>query len=178
MKNDIICGACKFLESNSDNAHNSQSNDITTTTTMQNIGGIQTTETTTDNDTETTDMPQTLSSVTNTLSLVELCSLIAQAELRNYNPDTNDVISPYDLLIPANKRDDENFLKALERAHSHLHDVSRAAAESRFLRVAAAMPSYGVEYHAVKNAEGQPFNLGVGPEGISVYDLDWQMTRR
>ena len=176
LKNDILTGACKFLdERNAD----TELDDTIVDPGASEETHTTATDTTDDNASSNSSVSQTLSGITNSLLLIELCALIAQAERGNYNCDTNDLaVIYYDTMIPSNKLGDESFLVALQAAHSRLANVSRAAAESRLLRRSAAMQSYGVEYHSVKNAEGQPYNLGVGPEGISVYDQQWQMTRR
>ena len=163
MKNDILTGACKFLDDRNTENEEQSANEET------HMDNVQT----------ETDVSHSLTEITNSLLLIELCAIIAQAERGNFNCDLNDLaVIYYDTIIPSNKLGDVVFLEALQGAHSRLSGVSRGAAESRLLWRAAAMQSYGVEYHSVKNAEGQPYNLGVGPEGISVYDQQSQMTRR
>ncbi len=42
----------------------------------------------------------------------------------------------------------------------------------------STLDCYGVEYHLVRNSAGLLFHMGIGPEGIRLYDQDWTVVKR
>ena len=46
------------------------------------------------------------------------------------------------------------------------------------LKAASSLESYGVEYHIVKNNAGTSFHIGVGPEGTTLYDMNWKLVQK
>jgi len=106
---------------------------------------------------------------------VSVFALIAQAQFGDYN--RTEVVR-YNLITPKHYQGDNDFLANLVQDHSSLEGMTQECAETKMLKTVAELVSYGVEYHVVKNGTDQTFHLGVGPEGIAVYDKDWQLTRR
>ncbi|XP_064137049.1 E3 ubiquitin-protein ligase MYLIP isoform X3 [Loxodonta africana] len=62
--------------------------------------------------------------------------------------------------------------------HKELEGTSQASAEYQVLQIVSAMENYGVEWHSVRNSEGQRLLIGVGPEGISICTDDFSPINR
>lgn len=57
--------------------------------------------------------------------------------------------------------------------HKELEGTSQASAEYQVLQIVSAMENYGIEWHSVRDSEGQKLLIGVGPEGISICKDDF-----
>lgn len=41
----------------------------------------------------------------------------------------------------------------------------------RYMTFVEGLPNYGVHYFSIKDKQGTPWRLGVGPDGLNVYDI-------
>lgn len=62
--------------------------------------------------------------------------------------------------------------------HKDLEGTSQASAEYQVLQIVSAMENYGIEWHSVRDSEGQKLLIGVGPEGISICKDDFSPINR
>lgn len=62
--------------------------------------------------------------------------------------------------------------------HKELEGTSQASAEYQVLQIVSAMENYGIEWHSVRDSEGQKLLIGVGPEGISICKDDFSPINR
>ncbi|XP_035969868.1 E3 ubiquitin-protein ligase MYLIP isoform X3 [Halichoerus grypus] len=117
---------------------------------------------------------------------VELSALLAQTKFGDYNQNTakynyeelcakelssatlnrpHQLISPcLSALLVAN---------SIVAKHKELEGTSQASAEYQVLQTVSAMENYGIEWHSVRDSEGQKLLIGVGPEGISICKDDF-----
>ena len=64
----------------------------------------------------------------------------------------------------------EELLYKVIDEHSHLKGMCKSTAEYKVIQEAAELPMYGMEYHECKNSSNMNVMVGVGPEGIFVYN--------
>ncbi|GAB5571207.1 E3 ubiquitin-protein ligase MYLIP isoform X1 [Prionailurus iriomotensis] len=57
--------------------------------------------------------------------------------------------------------------------HKELEGTGQASAEYQVLQIVSTMENYGIEWHSVRDSEGQKLLIGVGPEGISICKDDF-----
>lgn len=69
-------------------------------------------------------------------------------------------------------------VRSIVAKHKELEGTSQASAEYQVLQIVSAMENYGIEWHAVRDSEGQKLLIGVGPEGISVCKEDFSPINR
>ncbi|XP_067146983.1 E3 ubiquitin-protein ligase MYLIP isoform X2 [Apteryx mantelli] len=62
--------------------------------------------------------------------------------------------------------------------HKELEGLSQASAEYQVLQIVSTLENYGVEWHSVRDSEGQKLLIGVGPEGISICKDDFSPINR
>ena len=62
--------------------------------------------------------------------------------------------------------------------HKELEGTSQASAEYQVLQIVSAMDNYGIEWHSVRDSEGQKLLIAVGPEGISICKDDFSPINR
>ncbi|KAM4792050.1 E3 ubiquitin-protein ligase MYLIP isoform 2-T2 [Cyanocitta cristata] len=62
--------------------------------------------------------------------------------------------------------------------HKELEGLSQASAEYQVLQIVTTLENYGVEWHSVRDSEGQKLLIGVGPEGISIRKDDFSPINR
>ncbi|XP_053822108.1 E3 ubiquitin-protein ligase MYLIP isoform X2 [Vidua macroura] len=62
--------------------------------------------------------------------------------------------------------------------HKELEGLSQASAEYQILQIVTTLENYGVEWHSVRDSEGQKLLIGVGPEGISICKDDFSPINR
>lgn len=116
--------------------------------------------------------------VSDETKLVKIMALIAQEEfgdqVSNYM-HTRGYQSFIDQVCP---HSESNFLGNVAHSHMELHGVSSATAEYRMLQEASSVEDYGMEKHEAKNAERKLITVGVGPDGIFIYDNHMELAER
>ncbi|KAM9233240.1 E3 ubiquitin-protein ligase MYLIP [Dugong dugon] len=105
---------------------------------------------------------------------VELHALLAQTEFGDYNQNT--ARHNYEELCA--KELSSAALNSIIAKHKELEGTSQASAEYQVLQIVSAMENYGVEWHSVRDSEGQRLLVGVGPEGISICTDDFNPINR
>ncbi|XP_077982256.1 E3 ubiquitin-protein ligase MYLIP-like isoform X2 [Glandiceps talaboti] len=104
---------------------------------------------------------------------IKLCALMAQAESGDYTKEKSQYTF-YPNYIP---QWSTTFLNSVALEHAKLEGMSSTTAEYRVLQEAAAFDNFGMEYHDVKNNVGHDMKLGVGPEGLTIYDADYNFVQ-
>ncbi|XP_067913866.1 E3 ubiquitin-protein ligase MYLIP-like [Heterodontus francisci] len=95
---------------------------------------------------------------------VDLSALLAQVEFGNYNQNTANY--SYEDLCTNDLN--TTILSSIVAKHKGLEGMSQCTAEYRVLQIVCTLEHYGVEWHPVKDGDGQKMMIGVGPDGISV----------
>ncbi|XP_038189622.1 E3 ubiquitin-protein ligase MYLIP isoform X2 [Arvicola amphibius] len=105
---------------------------------------------------------------------VELSALLAQTKFGDYNQNT----AKYNYEDLCEKELSSATLNSIVAKHKELEGISQASAEYQVLQIVSAMENYGIEWHAVRDSEGQKLLIGVGPEGISICKDDFSPINR
>ncbi|XP_012885899.1 PREDICTED: E3 ubiquitin-protein ligase MYLIP isoform X2 [Dipodomys ordii] len=105
---------------------------------------------------------------------VELSALLAQTKFGDYNQNT----AKYNYEELCAKELSNAALNSIIAKHKELEGTSQASAEYQVLQIVSAMENYGIEWHAVRDSEGQRLLIGVGPEGISICKDDFSPINR
>nr|XP_021506132.1 E3 ubiquitin-protein ligase MYLIP isoform X1 [Meriones unguiculatus] len=105
---------------------------------------------------------------------VELSALLAQTKFGDYNQNT----AKYSYEDLCEKELSSSTLNSIVAKHKELEGISQASAEYQVLQIVSAMENYGIEWHAVRDSEGQKLLIGVGPEGISICKDDFSPINR
>ncbi|KAE8597997.1 hypothetical protein XENTR_v10016671 [Xenopus tropicalis] len=105
---------------------------------------------------------------------VELSALLAQMEYGDYSVNT----ATYSLQDLCGKDIDTAALESIIAKHKSLEGLSQASGEYQFLQIVSTLENYGVEWHSVRDAEGQKLIVGIGPEGISLCKEDFSPINR
>lgn len=105
---------------------------------------------------------------------VELSALLAQTKFGDYNQNT----AQYSYEDLCDKELSSSTLNSIVGKHKELEGISQASAEYQVLQIVSAMENYGIEWHAVRDSEGQKLLIGVGPEGISICKEDFSPINR
>ncbi|KAF3815343.1 hypothetical protein GH733_016725 [Mirounga leonina] len=100
---------------------------------------------------------------------VELSALLAQTKFGDYNQNT----AKYNYEELCAKELSSATLNSIVAKHKELEGTSQASAEYQVLQTVSAMENYGIEWHSVRDSEGQKLLIGVGPEGISICKDDF-----
>uniref|UniRef100_U3EQ04 RING-type E3 ubiquitin transferase n=1 Tax=Micrurus fulvius TaxID=8637 RepID=U3EQ04_MICFL len=94
---------------------------------------------------------------------VELSALLAQLKFGDYNQNT----AKYHYEEFCMKELTSSTLDSIIAKHKDLEGLSQVSAEYQVLQIVSTLENYGVEWHSVRDSEGQKLFIGVGPEGIS-----------
>ncbi|XP_042187959.1 E3 ubiquitin-protein ligase MYLIP [Callorhinchus milii] len=105
---------------------------------------------------------------------VELSALLAQAEFGDYNQNT----AKYTYQDLCSKDLDTTTLNSIVAKHKELEGSSQCTVEYQVLQIISALEHYGVEWHIVKDGDGQKMMVGIGPDGISVCKEDLSLINR
>lgn len=105
---------------------------------------------------------------------VELSALLAQTKFGDYNQNT----AQYSYEDLCEKELSSSTLNSIVGKHKELEGISQASAEYQVLQIVSAMENYGIEWHTVRDSEGQKLLIGVGPEGISICKEDFSPINR
>ncbi|NP_001423556.1 E3 ubiquitin-protein ligase MYLIP isoform 2 [Homo sapiens] len=105
---------------------------------------------------------------------VELSALLAQTKFGDYNQNT----AKYNYEELCAKELSSATLNSIVAKHKELEGTSQASAEYQVLQIVSAMENYGIEWHSVRDSEGQKLLIGVGPEGISICKDDFSPINR
>ncbi|MEE6464898.1 hypothetical protein FKM82_006395 [Ascaphus truei] len=62
--------------------------------------------------------------------------------------------------------------------HKSLEGLSQASGEYQVLQIVSTLENYGVEWHFVRDVEGQKLVIGIGPEGVSICKEDFSPINR
>ncbi|KAI0217611.1 E3 ubiquitin-protein ligase MYLIP [Lamellibrachia satsuma] len=110
------------------------------------------------------------------MQAVRTTALISQVELGNYSQQASRAIGTgYTTFAPSNS--DKNFSVAVAVAHTKLESLDRIAAEYKLLQEVSTWNCYGVEYHKIRSGSAQVDQMGVGPNGIALYDKDGKLVK-
>ncbi|KAM5322166.1 E3 ubiquitin-protein ligase MYLIP isoform 2-T2 [Glossophaga mutica] len=105
---------------------------------------------------------------------VELSALLAQTKFGDYNQNT----AKYSYEELCAKELSTAALNSIVAKHKELEGTSQASSEYQVLQIVSAMENYGIEWHSVRDSEGQRLLIGVGPEGISICKDDFSPINR
>ncbi|KAK2113183.1 hypothetical protein P7K49_007449 [Saguinus oedipus] len=105
---------------------------------------------------------------------VELSALLAQTKFGDYNQNT----AKYNYKELCAKELSCATLNSIVAKHKELEGTSQPSAEYQVLQIVSAMENYGIEWHSVRDSEGQKLLIGVGPEGISICKDDFSPINR
>ncbi|XP_050564574.1 E3 ubiquitin-protein ligase MYLIP isoform X2 [Cygnus atratus] len=105
---------------------------------------------------------------------IELSALLAQMKFGDYNQNT----AKYNYEELCAKELTTTILESITAKHKQLEGLSQASAEYQVLQIATTLENYGVEWHSVRDSEGQKLLIGVGPEGISICKDDFSPINR
>ncbi|KAG8510992.1 E3 ubiquitin-protein ligase MYLIP [Galemys pyrenaicus] len=105
---------------------------------------------------------------------VELSALLAQTKFGDYNQNT----AKYSYEELCAKELSSAALNSIVAKHKELEGTSQTSAEYQVLQIVSAMENYGIEWHSVRDSEGQKLLIGVGPEGISICKDDFSPINR
>ncbi len=111
---------------------------------------------------------------------VDIAALMAQVELGDFrtSQDTTCPTYQYAMFVPSSESETSDFVTRVSHRHSDLTGIVTESAKYKMIQLISSLDSYGVEYHQVKNSSGQAFHMGVGPEGIRLYDMEWKTAKR
>lgn len=105
--------------------------------------------------------------------LVKILALIAQEEFGDQ------VSAGYETFIEKLCNGaDPDFVRSVVKSHAELHNLSSQNAQYRMLQEASSLEDYGMEKHEAKNEQRKLITVGVGPEGVFIYDLDMELEER
>ncbi|NWH19913.1 E3 ubiquitin-protein ligase MYLIP isoform X1 [Grus americana] len=105
---------------------------------------------------------------------IELSALLAQMKFGDYNQNT----AKYNYEELCAKELTTTILESIIAKHKELEGLSQASAEYQVLQIVTTLENYGVEWHSVRDSEGQKLLIGVGPEGISICKDDFSPINR
>ncbi|OCT58016.1 hypothetical protein XELAEV_18002761mg [Xenopus laevis] len=105
---------------------------------------------------------------------VELSALLAQMEFGDYSVNT----ASYIFQEFCSNELDTAALESIIAKHKNLEGLSQASGEYQFLQIVSTLENYGVEWHSVRDADGQKLIVGIGPEGISLCKEDFSPINR
>ncbi|XP_051872853.1 E3 ubiquitin-protein ligase MYLIP-A isoform X1 [Pristis pectinata] len=105
---------------------------------------------------------------------VTLSALLAQVEFGDYNQNT----AKYSYEDLCANDLNATILNSIVAKHKGLEGMSRCTAEYQVLQIACTLEHYGVEWHPVKDEDGQKMVIGVGPNDISVCKEDLTLINR
>ncbi|XP_035882375.1 E3 ubiquitin-protein ligase MYLIP isoform X2 [Phyllostomus discolor] len=102
--------------------------------------------------------------------------------LRNRISQQMDGLAPYRLKLRVKFFVEPHLIlqeqTSIVAKHKELEGTSQASAEYQVLQIVSAMENYGIEWHSVRDSEGQRLLIGVGPEGISICKDDFSPINR
>uniref|UniRef100_A0A8C2AVE5 RING-type E3 ubiquitin transferase n=1 Tax=Cyprinus carpio TaxID=7962 RepID=A0A8C2AVE5_CYPCA len=104
----------------------------------------------------------------------ELSSLLAQAEFGDYNQNT----AKYWYTELCATEPNQTTINSIIAKHKALEGLSQASVEYQALQLVSSLEHYGVEWHWVRDAEGQRLAIGVGPDGIAICREDFSLVNR
>ncbi|XP_053322832.1 E3 ubiquitin-protein ligase MYLIP [Spea bombifrons] len=105
---------------------------------------------------------------------VALSAVLAQLECGDYNPNT----ASYRYQDICSKELGPATLESIIEKHKSLEGLSQASGEYQVLQIVSTQENYGVEWHSVRDAEGQKLAIGIGPEGVSICKEDYTPINR
>ncbi|XP_014768786.1 E3 ubiquitin-protein ligase MYLIP isoform X2 [Octopus bimaculoides] len=107
--------------------------------------------------------------VSDKTTCINICALLAQLSKLDQNPVTEFTESIYTTLV---EKIGGGLALANEVAEQHtgISTLNPAQAEYKLLQEVAELPNYGISFHEAKNCSGENVHIGVGPEGITIFD--------
>ncbi|EMP40386.1 E3 ubiquitin-protein ligase MYLIP [Chelonia mydas] len=105
---------------------------------------------------------------------IELSALLAHMKFGDYNQNT----AKYSYEEMCAKELTTATLDSITAKHKELEGLSQASAEYQVLQIVSTLENYGVEWHSVRDSEGQKLLIGVGPDGISICKDDFSPINR
>nr|XP_042716442.1 E3 ubiquitin-protein ligase MYLIP isoform X2 [Chrysemys picta bellii] len=105
---------------------------------------------------------------------IELSALLAHMKFGDYNQNT----AKYSYEELCAKELTTATLDSITAKHKELEGLSQASAEYQVLQIVSTLENYGIEWHSVRDSEGQKLLIGVGPEGISICKDDFSPINR
>lgn len=116
--------------------------------------------------------------VTNEAQLVRIASLCAQVDLGDQR-DNPMLLQLYEKILEHFTPDPtSDLIREVMIGHENLIGVTKAQAEYRMLQEASMIQNYGTEYHEARSVNGNALHVGVGPEGIFLYDLNNELIEK
>ncbi|KAG8224621.1 hypothetical protein J437_LFUL005789 [Ladona fulva] len=121
------------------------------------------------------------------LPAVKMVALVAQAELGDMEEGSTStgLPSPFDLyscLVPSTDPEkflSTEFLTQVANEHRKLKGMKRSAAEYWLLKEVSKLEHFGEEeFSSHRSQDNVPLIIGVGPHGLSLYDVQGSVTQR
>ncbi|KAF7245286.1 E3 ubiquitin-protein ligase MYLIP, partial [Varanus komodoensis] len=100
---------------------------------------------------------------------IELSALLAQLKFGDYNQNT----AKYHYEELCARELTTAILDSITAKHKELEGLSQASTEYQVLQIVSTLENYGIEWHSVRDSEGQKLFIGVGPEGIAICKDDF-----
>lgn len=105
--------------------------------------------------------------------LVNILALIAQEEFGDQVSAGYETF--IDKLCPGA---DADFVRSVVNSHAELHNLSSQNAQYRMLQEASTLEDFGMEKHEAKNEQRKLITVGVGPDGVFIYDINMDLVER
>ncbi|XP_046356530.1 E3 ubiquitin-protein ligase MYLIP-like [Haliotis rufescens] len=109
--------------------------------------------------------------ITDTPQAVKMLALLCQAE--HGDATTNSFQqNVYTQMMQGLCEPTEEVLNLVYEEHCELRGMTAGNAEYHLLQEVSELPTYGTEFHDAKRTSGEPTKIGVGPEGLSMYNVE------
>ncbi|GAB1606786.1 E3 ubiquitin-protein ligase MYLIP-like [Argonauta hians] len=108
--------------------------------------------------------------VSEKLPCINICALLAQ--LTKLDPNISSVEYNDSIYTTLSEMIGRGLVEASEISEQHgkISGLNRVQAEYKLLQEVAELSNYGMLFHEAKNCGGDNVHIGVGPQGITIFD--------